>query len=36
LASLKSAADELRAQVYPRNETERRVSFGLDLLLVSV
>jgi hypothetical protein len=33
LASLKSAADELRAQVYPRNETERRVSFGFGFVV---
>lgn len=26
LAALKNAADELRAQVYPRNETERKVN----------
>ena len=25
ISSLKNAADELRAQVYPRNETEKRV-----------
>jgi hypothetical protein len=28
LASLKNAADELRGQFYPRNETEKRVSIS--------
>lgn len=28
LASIKNYADEVRAQVYPRNETERKVSFN--------
>lgn len=30
LASIKSAADELRAQVYPRNETEKKVYEALS------
>jgi hypothetical protein len=31
LASIKNSLDEVRAQVYPRNETERKVSKNLEL-----
>ena len=33
IAGLKNAADELRAQVYPKNETERKVR---DIVYVQV
>jgi hypothetical protein len=41
LAAIKNAADELRAQVYPRNETERMVfkinnNFNYNFLFIKL
>ena len=36
IASLKNSIDEVRAQVYPRNETEKKVSFSNTISVLNV
>ena len=36
IASLKNSIDEVRAQVYPRNETEKKVCFSSTMSVLNV